>query len=147
VYQRPASAEIGRLLGIDNLFEGTAGADGMLLAGGYRAPDAPDGSVSAGLATGLSAGARLLWQVPPEALRVRQGPLPSSTHGSTVDLGRGRVTDVVDLGRTVEVVVVLSSGIELRARTLEVPDLSVGAACRVETETEAVSVWSKPAVT
>ena len=57
------------------------------------------------------------------------------------------MTDVIDLGRTVEVVVVLSSGIELRARTLEVPDLSVGAACRVETDTEAVSVWSEPAVT
>ena len=38
VYQRPASAEIGRLLGIDNLFEGVAGADGVLLAGGDRAP-------------------------------------------------------------------------------------------------------------
>jgi hypothetical protein len=44
-------------------------------------------------------------------------------------------------------VVALSSGIELRARTLELPDLSVGAACRVETDREAVSVWSPPAVT
>jgi hypothetical protein len=55
------------------------------------------------------------------------------------------VTDVVDLGRTVEVVVRLSSGIELRARTLEVPDLTVGTACRVETDAEAVSVWPGPA--
>jgi hypothetical protein len=39
------------------------------------------------------------------------------------------------------VVVELSSGVELRARTFELPDLSVGAACRVETEAEAVSVW------
>jgi hypothetical protein len=45
------------------------------------------------------------------------------------------------------VVVALPSGIELRARTLEVPDLSVGAACRVETDPEAVSVWSEPAAT
>jgi hypothetical protein len=51
------------------------------------------------------------------------------------------VSDVVDLGRTVEVVVELSSGIELRARTLEVPDLSVGDACRVQTDADAVSVW------
>ncbi|HTW04195.1 MAG TPA: TOBE domain-containing protein, partial [Streptosporangiaceae bacterium] len=90
---------------------------------------------------------RLLWQVPPEALRVREGPSPSGANGSAVDLGRGRVTDVVDLGRTVEVVVELSSGIEIRARTLEVPDLSVGAACRVETDSEAMSVWSAPAAT
>jgi ABC-type sulfate/molybdate transport systems ATPase subunit/ABC-type sulfate transport system permease component len=137
VYQRPASVEVGRLLGIDNLFEGEAGADGVLFAGGNRAP----------LATAVPAGARLLWQVPPEALRVRPGPSPAGANGSTVDLGQGQVTDVVDLGRTVEVVVMLPTGIELRARTLEVPDLSVGAACRVETAPEAVSVWPKPAVT
>jgi ABC-type sulfate/molybdate transport systems ATPase subunit/ABC-type sulfate transport system permease component len=146
VYQRPASAEIGHLLGIDNLFEGVAGADGVLLVDGDRAPDVPSG-VPSGLATDLPAGARLLWQVPPEALRVRAESSPSGASGSAVDLGPGRVTDVVDLGRTVEVVVKLSSGIELRARTLEVPNLSVGAACRVETDREAVSVWSEPTVT
>ena len=139
VYQRPASAQIGRLLGIDNLFEGTAGADGMLLTGGDRAP--------VGLATGRPADARLLWQVPPEALRVSPEPSPSDARGSTVDLGRGQVTDVIDLGRTVELVVALSSGIEIRARTLELPDLSVGAACRVETDADAVSVWSESAAT
>jgi ABC-type Fe3+/spermidine/putrescine transport system ATPase subunit len=146
VYQRPASAEIGRLLGIDNLFEGVAGADGVLLVGENHAPGVPGGGVPLGLATGLPAGARLLWQVPPEALRVRTGPSPSSANGATVDLGPGQVTDVVDLGRTVEVVVELSCGLELRARTLELPDLGVGAACRVETEAEAVSVWSGPEV-
>ncbi|MGH3191558.1 MAG: ATP-binding cassette domain-containing protein [Streptosporangiaceae bacterium] len=149
VYQRPASPQIGRLLGIENLFEGASGVGGVLLAGSDRAPavpgsGVPGSGVQVGLATGLPAGARLLWQVPPEALRVRPGPSPSDGSGSTVDLGRGRVTDVVDLGRTVEVVVELSSGIELRARTPEVPDLSVGAACRVETDREAVSIWSEP---
>jgi ABC-type Fe3+/spermidine/putrescine transport system ATPase subunit/ABC-type sulfate transport system permease component len=147
VYQRPASVEIGHLLGIDNLFEGTAGADGMLLAGAGLAGAAPPSrsGIPVGVATGLSPGARLLWQVPPEAVRVRPGRLPSNANGPTVDLGQGQVTDVVDLGRTVEVVVTLSSGIELRARTLEVPDLSVGTACRVETDTDALSVWSEPA--
>jgi ABC-type Fe3+/spermidine/putrescine transport system ATPase subunit/ABC-type sulfate transport system permease component len=144
VYQRPASAEIGRLLGIDNLFESAAGADGVLLAGEYRAPGVPGGGVPVSLATGLPAGARLLWQVPPEALRVRAEPSPSGDGGSTVDLGQGRVTDIVDLGRTVEVVVELSSGIELRARTVTLPGLSVGATCRVETDTESVSVWPEP---
>jgi ABC-type Fe3+/spermidine/putrescine transport system ATPase subunit len=147
VYQRPASAEIGRLLGIENLFAGATGAEGALIVGGDRAPDLPRGSVPVGLATGLPAGARLLWQVPPEALRVRPGPSPSGADGSTVDLGQGRVTDVIDLGRTIEVVVELSSGIELRARTLEMADLSVGATCWVETDTEAVSVWPEQAVT
>jgi len=147
VYQRPASAEIGRLLGIDNLFEGVAGADGVLLVGRDHVPGVLGNGVPVGLATGLAVGARVLWQVPPEALRIRPGSAPSDGHGSTVDLGPGRVTDVIDLGRTVEVVVVLSSGIELRSRTLEVPDLSVGAACRAEIDAEAVSVWSTSAVT
>jgi len=135
VYQRPASVEVGRLLGLDNLFEGAAGADGALLVGGGD----PD------LATGLPPGARLLWQVPPEALRVRPGPPPSGAGGPAVDFGPGRVTDVIDLGRTVEVTVALSSGIELRARMLTAPGLSIGTPCRVETEAEAVSVWPRAA--
>ena len=146
VYQRPASAKIGRLLGIDNLFEGVAGADGVHAATGDRALSVP-GAVPAGLATGLPIGARLLWQVPAEALRVRPGPSPSAANGSAVDFGPGRVTDVIDLGRTIEVVVALPSGLELRARSLELPDLTVGTACRVETDTEAVSVWTEPEVT
>jgi molybdate transport system permease protein len=146
VYQRPASAKVGRLLGIDNLFEGAGGADGALVVGGHRGPGVPGGGVLVGLAAGLSAGTRLLWHVPPEAVRVRQGPSSWDAQGSNVDFGQGRVTDIVDLGRSVEVVVLLSSGIELRARTLEVPDLTVGAVCRVETGTEAVSVWPEPAV-
>jgi ABC-type Fe3+/spermidine/putrescine transport system ATPase subunit len=147
VYQRPASAKIGRLLGIDNLFEGAASADGTLLADVDREQGAAAGGVPVGLPTGLPAGDRLLWQVPPEALRIRPGASRSAANGSAVDLGRGRVTDIIDLGRTVEVVVALSSGIELRARTLNLPDLSVGADCRVETDADAVSVWSEPSAT
>jgi ABC-type Fe3+/spermidine/putrescine transport system ATPase subunit/ABC-type sulfate transport system permease component len=148
VYQRPASAKVGRLLGIDNLFEGRAGADGVLLADPGRAPDggASGGGVLVSLITGLPAGARLLWHVPPEALRVRAGSSVSGANGSAVDFGQGSVTDVVDLGRTVETVVTLSSGLELRARTLDVPDLSIGATCRVEADLETVSVWSHPEV-
>ena len=147
VYQRPASAEIGRLLGIDNLFEGIAGSGGVLLAAGDRGPGVPGDGAPVGLVTGLPSGARLLWQVPPEALQVRLGPWLPDGDSPTLDLGQGRVTDIIDLGRTIEVVVVLSSGIELRARTLEMPDFSVGAACRVETDRDAVSVWPEAAVT
>jgi molybdate transport system permease protein len=147
VYQRPASAQIGRLLGIDNLFEGIAGSGGVLLAGRDRGPGVPGDGVPVGLVTGLPSGARLLWQVPPEALRVRLGPWQPDGDSPTLDLGPGRVTDIIDLGRTIELVVVVSSGIELRARTLEMPDFGVGAACRVETDRDAVSVWPQAAVT
>jgi ABC-type sulfate/molybdate transport systems ATPase subunit/ABC-type sulfate transport system permease component len=111
VFQRPASVEIGRLLGIDNVFSGAAG---------------------------------WLWQVEPEAVRVRSGSAPDGAHGLPGDLGHGRVTDIIDLGRTVEVVVALTSGIHLRARTSEVPDLQVGAVCRVDADVDAVSAWEIP---
>jgi ABC-type sulfate/molybdate transport systems ATPase subunit/ABC-type sulfate transport system permease component len=124
VYQRPASVEVGRLLGIDNLFSGTA---------------APDG-VPAG--TDLPPGAQLLWQVAPEALRVHAEASTSGDANSAVVLGAGRVTDVIDLGRVAEVVVELTSGVELRARTSELPEIPIGAACRVETDPDAVSVWA-----
>jgi ABC-type Fe3+/spermidine/putrescine transport system ATPase subunit/ABC-type sulfate transport system permease component len=144
VYQHPASAEIGRLLGIDNLFEGMAGADGVLLADGSGR--VLGNGVPVGFATSVSPGARLLWHVPPESLRVCSGPSPSGANGSAVDFGRGRVSDIVDLGRTVEVVVALASGLEFRARAVDVPDLGVGDDCRLETDKEAVSVWPKPQV-
>jgi len=123
VYQRPASAEVGRLLGIDNLVEGVAG------------------EVSAGIVTDLAVGTRVLWQVPPEALRLRPEPAPAHLNGSMVALGIARVVDVIDLGRTVEVVVELASGVELRARSARLPDLGVGVSCSVETDADAVSVW------
>ena len=125
VFQHPASAPIGRLLGIDNLFE--------------------DG-VPTELAPAISAGSRLLWQVPPEAVRITALPVRSRTGSgrSTVDLGSGRVTDIIDLGRTVELVVQLASGAELRARTLDLPELSVGDVCLAATETAAISVWPVP---
>ena len=147
VYQRPASAEIGRLLGIDNLFEGVAGADGEVLAGEDRVASLSGGGVPVALAAGLSPGTHLLWQVPPEALRVRPEPSPLGANLSTVNLGRGRVTDIVDLGRSVEVVVELATGYELRQRTLDAPDLTVGAACRVEADALSISLWPKPADT
>jgi ABC-type Fe3+/spermidine/putrescine transport system ATPase subunit/ABC-type sulfate transport system permease component len=147
VYQRPASAEVGRLLGIENLFDGVAGADGVLFADGDRALSKPGGGIPVALARGLPAGTRILWQVPPEALRVCLLSSPSRANGSAADLGRGRVTDVIDLGREVEIVVEMSSGIEIRARSLGVPDLTVGTACRLEADADAVSAWAEPTVT
>jgi ABC-type Fe3+/spermidine/putrescine transport system ATPase subunit/ABC-type sulfate transport system permease component len=134
VFGRPDSVEIGRLLGIDNLFEGVAGADGGLVTGGPGTTDVP-----IQLDTGLPVGSPLLWQVPPDALRLRRDPVP--TNGGTVGLGRGRVDDVIDLGRSVEVVVTLVSGLELRVRTPQLADLEVGDACGLEVDAGAVAVW------
>ena len=126
VFRHPASVQIGHLLGIDNLFEG---------------------GVPAALASGLPAGAPLLWQVPPGALRLLPEPERPGTpaDSSMVNLGIGRVNDIIDLGRTVEAVVELADGAELRARTAEIPDLSVGAECRIEAAADAITIWPAPA--
>jgi hypothetical protein len=55
------------------------------------------------------------------------------------------VIDIVDLGRTVEVVVELASGVELRARTIELPEFGLDAACWVSAAAEAISVWPRAA--
>jgi molybdate transport system permease protein len=129
VFQRPGSVHVGQLLGIDNLFEG---------------------AVPPWLARKFPTGTRLLWQVPPEAVRVvpcptrpRADPHPD-TDSPPLELGLGRVSDIIDLGRTVEVVVALASTGEIRARAVQLPNLTIGASCRVEADPDAVSVW--PAV-
>jgi len=140
VYQRPASVQIGRLLGIDNLFEGDGDAAAMLTAGGVRAANASGAEAAAGVATERPTSRRLLWQVPPAAVRVRRESSPPEG-GARVDLGPGEVIDIIDLGRAVEVVVALAAGGEIRSRILDLPDLMIGAGCRVETDPDAVSVW------
>jgi ABC-type sulfate/molybdate transport systems ATPase subunit/ABC-type sulfate transport system permease component len=121
VFQRPGSVRIGQLLGIDNLFEG-------------RAPTQ--------LAGGPPTTAPALWQVPPEAVQISPDNPSIPPAPSAVDLGRGRVSDIIDLGRSVEIVVKLARGGELRARTLQLPALTIGAACRAHTDADAVSVWA-----
>ncbi|MGC9221059.1 MAG: ATP-binding cassette domain-containing protein [Solirubrobacteraceae bacterium] len=121
VYQRPASVQVGRLLGIDNLFEG--------------APDVAP--ADAGL------GRPSLWHLPPESVVVK-------AHADEPDqsmslLGGGVVLDIIDLGRVYEVVVELSAALLVRARMTQVDGLAVGMGCRVETVPGALSTWQRPA--
>jgi len=70
-----------------------------LRAAGDRIMSIRDDGIPGRLATGLLAGARLLWQVPPEALRVRRDPPPTRANASMTDLGR-----VVSLTSSISVV-------------------------------------------
>jgi ABC-type Fe3+/spermidine/putrescine transport system ATPase subunit/ABC-type sulfate transport system permease component len=147
VYGRPDSTEIGRLLGIDNLFEGATGPTGDLRPFRDGSAGGGDGIGPPGFPTGLAAGILLLWQVPPEAVRLRAGSERPTVGASTVDLGAGRVRDIIDLGRSVEVLVALAAGTELRIRAPDAPAVGIGAACRAETDRAAVTVWPRPAST
>jgi molybdate transport system permease protein len=129
VYRRPASAAVARLLGIGNVCGGVVAADDTVLAG----------SVPLTVSTELPTGAPVWWSVLPERVRVIQvDALPEgmATH-------RGVVTDVIDLGTTVEVTVILDGGPELRSRMPE-PLVSIGESCLVHIDPAAVTVWSQP---
>jgi molybdate transport system permease protein len=141
VYQRPASVEVGRLLGVENLFEGVAGAGGVLSVGGW------DVTLPPALTADLSPGARLLWHVPPDAVQINLVTSNSPPGASGLDLGRGQVVDIVELGRAVEIVLALEPGIELRARTADLPNFSIGDSCRAQADAETISMWAHGSIT
>jgi len=121
VFSHPASRQVGRLLGIDNLFDAIVGADNWnaTLARSPAAPAIPQGT-------------SVLWQVPPEAV----GVVPGGADGS--------ITDVIDLGRSVEVLLTLAGGQQLRARLLDASQLAIGDSCRVDVPPDAITIWPAP---
>jgi molybdate transport system permease protein len=130
VFRRPASVEVGRLLGIDNLVEGFAGDQGTLVT--------VAGPVN--VATGFPAGTSVLWQAAPEGFRLT--PLDAGARPpGTVELGIGTVTEVIDLGRVIEVTVAVGPGLELRTRSVSDLGLAPGSTCRVDVDADAASAW------
>lgn len=139
VYRRPASVAVGRLLGMENLFEGAPPANIALRSTEDGAVEVPSESWPSTLVTGVTPGTRLLWHVAPEDVLVR--PQDAVTSETGVALGPGRVTDIIDLGRTTEVVLEFAGGRELRARAPGLGDLTLGLRCQIETTADAVTVW------
>jgi len=131
VFRRPASVEVGRLLGIDNLVAGFAGDDGTLVtaAGPLK------------VATGLPAGTSVLWRAAPEGLRLTPPLAARAELLGTVDIGTGIVTEVIDLGRVIELTVTIGAGLELRVRSIADLGLAPGATCQVGVDADAASVW------
>jgi molybdate transport system permease protein len=135
VFRRPASVEVGRLLGIENLVVGFAGDDGTLVTA----------AGPLGMATGFPAGTNLLWRAAPEGFRLTPPLRDGAGHLGTVDLGTGVVTEVIDLGRVIELTLEVGSGLELRARSLVDLGLAPGATCHVGVDADALSFWEAPA--
>jgi hypothetical protein len=55
------------------------------------------------------------------------------------------VTEVIDLGRVIELTLEVGSGLELRARSLVDLGLAPGATCHVGVDADALSFWEAPA--
>lgn len=138
VFARPASFQVARLLGIDNLASGVIGAGGELLTS--------IGPLRIGI--DLPAGERVFWHVRPDRVQVLVPDTNGSARATTgdgntesVDLGRGVVGDIVELGQVFEVVVVLGGDLTIRARTSEPVAVAVGEPCNVCAPAGAISAW------
>ena len=121
VFSRPASPEVGRLLGIQNLLTGAVTGPGEITAGTLR--------IAAGTGD-LPAGRAVLWCIRPDRVTV-------GDHG-----GYGAVVlDVADSGTYTSVTVELADGPELRIRTAAADGLERGGSCRVDLDPDCITLW------
>lgn len=122
IYNRPASARVARMLGIENLLPGTVATGGISIGNTLVNAD------TAGIQTGTA----VIWCVLPERVTLGTG----NDHSYPA-----QVLDIADLGRSSNLTVRLAGGPELRVRSVEPLDLPPGSACEVHIEPSAISVW------
>jgi ABC-type Fe3+/spermidine/putrescine transport system ATPase subunit/ABC-type sulfate transport system permease component len=125
VFRRPASMQVARLLAIRNLGHGVIAADGSTLLAGSLALLLPER---------LPAGTQVLWTVPPEQIRIVASGDGGFAHRATV-------SDVIDLGTTVEIVVQLEGGLELTLHTADPRVAAAGDSCLVHLDPAGISAW------
>jgi ABC-type sulfate/molybdate transport systems ATPase subunit len=121
VFNRPASPQVARLLGIQNINRATVTAPGVIAAG--EVPMTVDTS-------DLPAGREVLWSIRPDHVTIT----PRGAYTAVVD-------DVADIGTSTTVTVLLDGGPELRARTTDPDGLSPGHACHVDLDPAAITLW------
>jgi ABC-type sulfate/molybdate transport systems ATPase subunit len=121
LFARPASPEVARLLGIANLNRAVVEADGQI---------ATDGIAIAADTASLSPGTPVLWSIRPEQIVMGE-------------MGRlsGTVSDVVDVGHSVNVFIALTQTLELQVRTINAIELGIGQRCQIELPRQAINVW------
>jgi molybdate transport system permease protein len=121
VFNRPASPQVARLLGIQNINRAAVAAPGVITAGEVR--------IAAGTSD-LPAGCELLWSIRPDHVAITpRGPYPAV------------VDDVADIGTSTTVTVVLDGGPVLRARTTGPGGLGPGHPCHVDLDPAAITLW------
>jgi ABC-type Fe3+/spermidine/putrescine transport system ATPase subunit/ABC-type sulfate transport system permease component len=128
VMTHPASAEVARLVGIQNVHSGRVESPGVVRAGGV------DLALDSGA---LASGTEVLWCVRPEEVRLSDvGSYPAT------------VTDAAILGAVVEYVVRFDqAGPELRARAPRSTMFAPGTHCGVDIPSEAVTLWARDRAT
>jgi molybdate transport system permease protein len=133
VFSRPASAQVAKLLGVENINLGTVRSSNSIeVAGGLlRVP-----------INEIPVGAPVWWSIDPE--RVIVSPEVNITSGAVPDELLGTVVDVADMGSTYDIFVRVVDGGEVLVRTRGVLEVEVGARCRIEFDHTAISLWEAP---
>ncbi|MHB8275445.1 MAG: ABC transporter ATP-binding protein/permease, partial [Dermatophilaceae bacterium] len=121
VYNRPASPQVARLLGIQNLNHATVASPTAITTGRLL--------LTADTAR-LPRGTDVLWCIRPE-------------HVTITDDGayRATVTDIADIGTLTTLTLQLADGPELRARTTDTLCLDAADTCRVDLNPDNITVW------
>ncbi|HTT87659.1 MAG TPA: ATP-binding cassette domain-containing protein, partial [Acidimicrobiales bacterium] len=128
VFARPASPDVARLLGIANLNHAVVDSDDSIDVDGMRIPTA---------CGALPPGTSVLWSIRPERVALSS----AAANGVLA----GTVTDVADVGTTFDLLVALTTGLELRVRTPVSAGLAPGDECGVELPPDAITMWPAPA--
>jgi len=130
VFSRPASVEVAKLLGVENLNLATVSSSNTMAVAGATV-QVP--------ASQLEVGTRVWWSVAPE--RVRITPFAASNGRDAMDSLIGTLSDVADIGTAYDMFVTIDDGVVLMARTRSALDVAVGSSCLVELDRDAISVW------
>lgn len=121
VFNRPASPQVARLLGIHNLTPGVVAGPGAVITGLLRIhADTGD----------LPAGSEVLWCIRPDRI----------TLSEQAEL-RAEVVDIADLGSLTTLTVQIPGGPELLVRTAGAAELSAGDMCGIELSARSIILW------
>ena len=137
VFSRPASVEVAKLLGVENLNLARVATSSSL--------DIDGTLIDIGL-TDIAPGTSVLWSIRPERVFVSTdlGGGGVFNEGAHVVL-RGTLSDVADTGTAYDLFLSVGDGLEIHARTWGSLDVDVGSRCRVELDPEAIFLWVAPA--
>lgn len=133
VFSRPASPEVARLVGVENLNVGRVATPRTLDVGGVAVPIRT---------ADLELGTLVLWSIRPEQVLV-SAPARDFDDQSRETL-EGTINDVADTGIGYDLFIDVGDGFELRARTTGPLEVGVGERCRLRVPSEAISLWPAP---
>ncbi|MHB8378347.1 MAG: ATP-binding cassette domain-containing protein [Acidimicrobiales bacterium] len=133
VFSRPASAKVATLVGVENLNLAVVATSASLDI---------NGTIVAINPTELAPGTSVLWSIRPERVSVVNDLVSGDVAlRGPRDALRGVLSDVADTGTAYDLFVSVGDGCEIRARTWGSFDLGVGSRCRVDLDSEAISLW------